>query len=316
MPNPKHTPCDLEIGIVNTNNSELLAGCLRSLPAACEGLQWRVTVLDNASTDGSAEMIALEFPWVRLVINTQKLGYATTLNQVIRPLLDEGSARYVALLHEDVVADPGALVELVRFCDANPDVGVAGPAIRDPQGGLQESFLGFPSVGREILMTFVLSARRPPAGDGGWLDGPCVLLRPDALRRVGLFDERFFIFFEDVDMAFRMHASGWQVAQVPQAWITHNRHSSTAKTGVAGRMELQFLRSRFLYFQKHHGATAASFLVALVRLSFLLRAIKARVAARLGRGNDEDLLARQLAQMAAYRPDRPLPHEVAVAKPY
>jgi GT2 family glycosyltransferase len=316
MPNPAEAPRDLEIGIVNTNNHELLAGCLRSLPAACEGLRWRVTVLDNASTDGSAEMIAAEFPSVRLVSNSEKVGYASTLNQVIRPLLDEGTARYLALLHEDVVADPGALVELVTFCDANPDVGLAGPAIRDPQGRLQESFLGFPSLGREILMTFVLRARRPPATGGGWLDGPGVVLRPEALRQVGLFDERFFIFFEDVDMALRMHASGWRVAQVPKAWITHNRHASTAKTGVAGRMELQFLRSRFLYFQKHRGPAVAGFMVAMIRLSFLLRAIKARLAARLGRGNDEDLLGRQLAQMAAYHPDRPLPHEVAPAKPY
>ncbi|MEA2684633.1 MAG: hypothetical protein QOK05_2961 [Chloroflexota bacterium] len=313
MPPSAEAPDDLEIGIVNTNNGVLLAGCLRSLNAACEGLRWRVTVLDNASSDGSAAMIEREFPWVHLVRNEHKVGYATTLNELIRPAMDRG-CRYLALLHEDVVLDPGALAAIVRFCDANPRVGLAGPRVRDPGGQQQDSFLGFPGLWSEVALSFILSARRPMATDSGWLDGPCLVIRPEALRGVGLFDERFFIFFEDVDMSFRMHRSGWRVTQVDEAWLTHNRHSTTARTGVAGRMELQFLRSRFLYFQKHQGRVAAQLLVAAIRFSFLLRALKAAGAAAWRHDASERLLSRQLAQMAAFRPDRPLPHEAAALR--
>ena len=299
-------PLDLEVGIVNTNNATLLRTCLASLGAGCGDLKWRVTVLDNASTDDSVKMIQTEFPGVNLVLSTEKVGYARTLNQLARPILDGGTARYVAFVHEDVEVLPGTLEGLVRAADADPTIGLIGPAIRDAAGNRQESFLAFPSPGREAIMGFRPGMRRPLAAEEGWLDGPCLLLRVEALRQVRGFDERFFIFFEDVDMARRLSASGWKVKQDRSVEIVHRRHGSTGQSAVAGRMEFHLLRSRYLYFEKHFGRPTAHAVVRAIQLSFGARAAKALVMGRLRNDADEARLGQKLRQLARYHAARPI----------
>jgi N-acetylglucosaminyl-diphospho-decaprenol L-rhamnosyltransferase len=303
---------DVEISIANTNSRELLRGCLESLPAACAGLSWRATVVDNASTDGSAEMVRREFEGVGLLQNDAARGFSANHNRVLRRAL-ERSPRYVLILNEDTVLEPGSVGELFRFCDKRPTLGAAGPVITGGDGVLQQSFFRFPSVGEQAAACF-RPGRKPAAADGGgWLNGSCVLVRVDALRQVGLLDERFFIFFEDTDLGLRLQQAGWQSAVCPSARIVHYGHQVVSQPIYGNRMERQMVRSRYLYFRKHYGVARAGMLAVLVRTAFTLRAVKALGSSVFLRRSDERGLASILWDLARYDPRVALSHEPVAA---
>jgi GT2 family glycosyltransferase len=299
---------DVEISIANTNSRELLRGCLGSLPGSCEGLAWHASVVDNASTDGSAEMVLNEFSWVELLRNSVMRGFSANHNQVLRRALDRG-ARYVLILNEDTVLEPGSVRELVRFCDANPRIGAAGPIILGSDGLVQRSFFSYPTVVNQAAAC--LRPGRPPreARLDGWLNGSCVLARADALREIGLLDERYFIFFEDTDLGLRLREAGWRSVVCSDARILHYGHQVVSQPAYGNRMERQALRSRYLYFRKHHGAVRAGAVAALVKCALAVRAVKALVWGALSRRSEERSLATVLWALASYDPRVALSHE-------
>jgi GT2 family glycosyltransferase len=303
---------DVEISIANTNSRELLRGCLESLPAACAGLSWRATVVDNASTDGSMEMVRREFEDVDLLQNDVACGFSVNHNRVLRRAL-ERNARYVLILNEDTVLEPGSLGELVCFCDERPTLGAAGPVITGGDGALQRSFFRFPSLADQAAAC-LRPGRKPQAAEGdGWLNGSCVLVRVEALRQVGLLDERFFIFFEDTDLGLRLQQAGWQSAVCPSAGLLHYGHQVVSQPVYGNRMERQMMRSRYLYFRKHHGAARAGLLAVIVRVAFALRAVKALGSGFFLRRSDERGLATVLWDLARYDPRLALSHEPVAA---
>jgi N-acetylglucosaminyl-diphospho-decaprenol L-rhamnosyltransferase len=303
---------DVEISLVNTNSRELLRACLESLSAACAGLSWRATVVDNASIDGSEEMVRREFEEVDLLRNDVARGFSANHNRVLRRAL-EREPRYVLILNEDTVLEPGSVRELVDFCDERPTVGAAGPVITGGDGALQRSYFRFPTFG-EHAAACLRPGREPPAPDGhGWLNGSCVLVRLEALRQVGLLDEQFFIFFEDTDLGVRLDQAGWRSAVCPSARILHHGHQVVSQPVYGNRMERQMVRSRYLYFRKHHGAAQAGLLALVIRAAFALRAVKALGEGLLLRRTGERGLATVLWDLARYDPRLALSHEGAPA---
>jgi GT2 family glycosyltransferase len=302
---------DVEISLVNTNNRPLLQACLASLPEACAGLSWHVTVVDNESRDGSAEMVATEFPAARLVRNAKRLGFGANHNQVLVPALESG-ARNVLILNEDTELDPGSVRELVAFADEHERVGAVGPAIRGADGGRQASYLPFPTVFGQFWSCLRpgRSPRKP--AHGGWLNGSCVLLRREALRHVGTLDERFFIFFEDTDMGERLRKAGWESAVCEKATIVHHGHMTVALASAGSVWEWQMLRSQYLYFCKHRGRLTGLRLSALVRGALLIRATKALAMSTLSRDGSERETANLLIDLVKYDPRKRLPHEIAI----
>ena len=300
---------DVQISLVNTDNRQLLQKCLASLPAACEGITWRATVVDNASSDGSGEMIASDHPWANVLRNDVRLGFSANHNQIIVPAVESLQARYVLILNEDTELEPGAVAELVRFCDADARCGAAGPVIVGPDGLVEPSLFPFPSVSSEFRAS--LLPGRP--GDGpaptGWLNGSCVLARADALREVGPLDERFFIFFEDTDLCVRLARAGWTVRLCERARIVHLGHQTVSKRPLGDSMERQMLRSRYLYFCKHEGRLRARLVKGLVRIAFAARATKALLGGVVARDSGERDLASLLWRLARYDPEERLPHE-------
>ena len=137
---------DVAVSLVNTDNRELLERCLRSIPLACSGLSWRATVVDNASGDGSAEMVAELFTWAELLRNDRRLGFSANHNQVIEPALDAETARYVLILNEDTELDPHAVTTLVEVADSRPRLGAVGPTIYGSDGRTQPSYDRFPTL--------------------------------------------------------------------------------------------------------------------------------------------------------------------------
>ncbi len=258
---------DLSICIVNWNVKDLLRQCLRSIPAGVADLTYEIIVVDNASTDGSSAL-AREFPEVRWLQNEENVGFTRANNQA----LAVSRGRYVCFLNPDTVVQPGALSTLVHFMDAHPDVGIAGPQLRYPDGTLQPSRYRFPSVLTALMESTPLAWVWPnnpwnrryhcadcptdKVHDVDWLNGACLVVRREVLAQVGGFDEVFFMYSEELDLCRRAKAQGWRVMYIPQAVVIH--HEGKSSEQVVTARHVHFNRSKVAYFRKHHGSIAAS----------------------------------------------------------
>jgi GT2 family glycosyltransferase len=220
-------------------------------------------VVDNASFDGSAQMVRDAFPSVRLIANSENVGFARANNQGI-PLC---RGRYILLLNPDTEVHPSALDALVHFMDGHPGVGTAGARLVGPDGELQPSCHPAPTLSREFWRLFHLDAVRPYATyrmeqwgvetprEVDVVQGACMILRRAALEEVGLLDEDYFIYSEEVDLCYRLLLAGWGIWWVPQAIVTHLGGQSTRQTAAA--MFLRLYQGKVVYFRKNHGPGAA-----------------------------------------------------------
>ena len=254
---------DIAVIIVNWNAREDLRACLSSLYTEPKPrLDYEVWVVDNASADGSAAMVAAEFPQAQLIANTENLGFSKANNQAIA----RTGSRYVFLLNSDATAHPGALDALLTYADSHPNAAIIGPKVLNPDGTLQYSCRRFPSLGagffrntylgrlfpnnafaRDYLMTnFDHAADR--AVD--WVSGCAMLIRRDAIDKIGALDERFYMYCEDVDICQRVWDAGREVVYVPEAVVTHAIGRSSDKN--ADKMIVEFHKSWYEYDRKRH----------------------------------------------------------------
>jgi GT2 family glycosyltransferase len=301
-------PLDVQISLVSTNSRDLLRNCLVSLPAACDCLVWKAAVVDNASDDGTAEMVNAEFPAVALLRNTARQGFSANHNQIIRLGLERG-AEFVLVLNEDTVLEPMSVTSLVSFSRDDLSIGAAGPVIRGSDGEIQRSLFAFPTIASEVSAGFRPGRERRAGDDSGWLNGSCVLVKLEAIREVGLLDDRFFIFFEDTDLGLRLARAGWRSSVCRQARILHLGHQVVSQPVYGDRMERQMIRSRYLYFRKHFRPSRAALVMGLSKLAFAARAGKAAAAAALTHQPAERALAGSLWKLAVYNPRLALQHE-------
>jgi GT2 family glycosyltransferase len=231
---------DLSVVIVNWNTRDLLRSCLGSLRAALDGspLRSEVIVVDNASADGSAAMVAAEFPEVRVIANTENRNYAAGNNQGLR----QAAGKFVLILNPDTELPAGAPDALVGFLRQDPRAGAVAPALVYPDGRLQESVRGFPTPRALIGELIGLARLLPKSRWGGYrasrlpedrpapVDQPmtsALLLRREALEQVGPFDEQFPLFFNDVDLCYRLKRAGWEIFYDPRVRIIHIGGAST-----------------------------------------------------------------------------------------
>jgi GT2 family glycosyltransferase len=254
----------LGITIVSYNTIDLLRNCLSSLQTC--PLPLRVIVVDNASPDRSAAMVQAEFPEAQLVANRENLGFATATNQGLRALgFPTGDApAYALLLNPDTEVLEGALERLVNFMETHPRTGAAGPRLLNPDGTIQENAFTFPTLWMSFFDFFPLHGRIYRSRLNGRFPemygeipfpidhplGACLILRRETLQEVGLLDEAFFIYVEEVDLCYRIKQAGWQVYHVPSAQVIHHGGQSTGQ--MAERMFVELHRSRFYFFRKHY----------------------------------------------------------------
>lgn len=263
---PEHGETPLvSVVIVSWNTRELLRSCLASIRQEALGLPGRVevVVVDNASGDGSVDMVRAAFSEVDLVCNAGNAGFAAANNQGIR----RTRGRYVLLLNPDTEGMPRFLETLVAFLDAHPEAGAVGPRVRGGQGELQVSCYPLPTLGRETWRLFHLDRISPRGTYPASLFeattpqrvesvlGACLLVRRAALEAAGLLDEQFFIYTEEIDLCRRLQDGGWHLYWIPQAVIVHYGGAST--TQVALRMFVELYRSKVQYFRKHFGRRGA-----------------------------------------------------------
>lgn len=276
---------DLAVVIVNWNVRDLLRRCLVSVRRglAEASLDGRVVVVDNGSRDDSVAMLRADFPWVQVIASPNNVGFTAGNNLALRALgfgapLSPSPApdmpRYVLLLNPDTEIVGAALAHMLAYMDAHPDVGLLGPRLRYPDGSVQPSRRRFPTLRSAFLESTLLQRWRPDAAalrdfymadrpddvtqDVDWVVGAAMLVRRAALCQVGLLDEGYFMYSEEVDWARRLKAAGWRVVYLPQAEIMHYEGRSSEQ--VVAQRHIYFQSSKVRYIRKWHGAPAAEML--------------------------------------------------------
>lgn len=275
------SPLTVSVVIVNWNAREYLRRCLRSLALHGPSRPSETIVVDNASTDGSAEAVACEFPQVRLIRNPDNLGFAKANNIGVAA----SSGRYVCFVNSDVELLPGCIDRLLEYCEENEGVGMVGPLILGSDGRLQRSCRGFPSVWNMLCRALALDTAFPRArlfsgySMRHWaqdslrpvdiLTGCFWLVRRSAMDEVGLLDEAFFIYGEDMDWCKRFRVQGWPVLFVPSARAIHHGGASSSNAPI--RFYLERHKADLQYWRKHHRPPAVAAYQAIVGLHMALR---------------------------------------------
>ena len=267
---------DLSVSLVNTNSRELLLACLESL----RGTDAEIVVLDNASEDGSADAVRERFPEVRLIAQEFRAGFGANHNTVIRAT----TRRYVYVLNEDTTSDDWGFERIVSYLDAAPRVAALGPRLVYPDGSVQDSAWRFPTplVTALGLVTLGKAGVKQSSGDQprsvDWVTGAALALRREALDEVGLFDEGFFLYSEEVDLQVRLRRAGWDIRFFPDVNVVH--HESQFSVGVPERRINEMWRSRHRYWHKHHSAAGARAAALLTGAQYAARAGLAPLAGK------------------------------------
>lgn len=260
---------DLSIIILNYRTKGLVRQALRGVLLAEPRGSYEVIVVDNASHDGCLDLVAREFPWVIRIASAKNCGFGAGNNLGMRA----ARGRFVLLMNPDIAVFSGQIDALLDFMAAHPRVGVVGPRLANPDGGVQDSCRRFPRLftpiyrrtklgqlphARQQLDHFLMhDASRTASMPVDWLLGACLLLRREVLPDVGMFDENFFLYFEDLDFCRRCWQRGWEVWYVTTAVPVHyHQRLSASLSGVSAVLHpatWQHIRSAFHYYRKYAG---------------------------------------------------------------
>lgn len=276
MQGPMQHTADLSIIIVSWNVRDLLAACLESIQrAACGDLAVETIVVDNASKDGTPAMIRETYPHVTLIEPGRNTGFTGGNNLG----MEAATGRYFMLLNPDTEIIGDALVALTAYLESNPGVGVVGPQLLNPDGSVQSSRRSFPTLWTAIFEStwlqpiaprrvldryYVRDAEDDAITPVDWVQGAAFVVRRTAVEAVGLFDEQFFMYSEELDWQRRLREAGWEVVYLPRAQVLH--HGGKSSDQVVARRHIYFQSSKVRYFRKHHGIVAGE----SVRLALLL----------------------------------------------
>jgi len=295
---------DLSILVVSWNTRDLLARCLQSVQDSLHGAAYELLVVDNASIDGSAAMVRDRFPAARLIENLENVGFSRANNQAI----EQSRGRCVMLLNSDACLVGDAARQLVCYLEAHPRTGIVGPRLTSPGGAPQVACGPLPTLASEIVSLLGMDKSQPsrrhkssgPAVETGWVKGACLTARRKTLEQIGLLDEQFFMFSEEIDLCRRARLAGWDVVYLPSAEVLHLEAGSTGHT--AGRY-LMLYQAKLRYFAKHHGAWVPRLLLRTMKLTTRLKLLGYTLLRQLGQDRAQKVLlwdgiARGLAELA------------------
>ena len=292
------SPIEISVVIVGWNASHYLELCLNSLAEAPPRRSMEIIVVDNASSDGSSEMIRARFPNVKVIRSEENLGFAKGNNVAIR----QCQGRYIALVNPDVIVFPGCLDALADFLDQNPKVGNVGPRVLNPDMTLQSTCRRFPSLWNNFCSSAGLATKfknsRFFAGEHMFyfahdrtlpvdvLVGCFSMIRREAFDEVGLLDENLFMYGDDVDWCRRAWKAGWPVVFFPGARAIHDRGKITAPYPV--RFAVAQQRSVLYYWRKHHGFWGLMGIRSIILFHHLVRYGFAAVTGLVGQRQNTD----------------------------
>lgn len=267
----------LSFCIVNTGGRELLRACLDSIARTTpDGLEHETIVLDNASDDGSVELVRSLGREIRLIALSERAGKAENDSR----LLETARGELCLLLNEDVELCPGAAAELVRALDADASAGAAAAQLLDPSGHPQPCAWRLPGLGTSLASALLLHRRLVVQSRGaatrrvGWAQSSAMLVRRSAAQAVGYLDPTFFVYSDETDFCRRLGDAGWHTLWVPRARAVHREQLAT-DAAAAERRIVEFHRGRDRYLRKHHGRAVAVLGRVLGAWPYLLRALAA-----------------------------------------
>jgi GT2 family glycosyltransferase len=284
---------DISVIIVNWNTKDLLRNCLNSLYQTVHNLFFEIIVVDNSSSDGSIAMLETEFPSVIRIVNTENKGFGAANNQALAIM----KGKYALLLNTDTVLMPEAVNKLWDFCEANDKAAIACGQLLNADGSKQNSIASFPGLftlaANTSLLEYLFPGRYPskrykhtsPIEIDSAI-GACMMIRKKSLDEAGAFDERYFFFFEETDLAYTMRLQGWKIYQVPDALIFHLQGQSIGHN-ISSRIE--FYRSRYQFLRKWHGPLYCYFANDIIFLRLLVNGFSSFIFVTLTFGLNKKL---------------------------
>jgi GT2 family glycosyltransferase len=292
--------------IVNYNTREFLRSCLATVRSETPS---KIVVVDNASSDGSAEMVQTDYPWVVLYANKTNLGYGAAANQAIAGC----TAKYVLLLNSDTLLPNGALQALSTYLDRHPRAAIVGPRMVNSDGTLQASCFPFPGtlswmfdnddlcwLSRRIPVLRTRLLRTWPHNHARvvpWVKGAALMIRRQAFEEVGRFDESFFLYFEETDLCHRLSTIGWETHFAPVTTVVHAGEASTVQR--AADMTVQLVASNIKFCRQHYSRTWSAGLVMIMKITIFARFIRDTIRTHAER--DPLKRARIAADVAAWQ---------------
>lgn len=273
----------LSIIIVSYNVCRDLVDCIKSIEENCPDIEFEIIVTDNAGTDGTVRKIRSDFPQVILIENKENRGFSAANNQAIKIAKGE----YLFLLNPDTIIHPRSIGHMVKVLDENPDVGACGPGFAETDGTIARS-VGYVPTLRSLLYrnTFFrslgifrghyrkltsLHVGNEGNSDVEQLSGAALMVRASVMREIGLMDENFFLYYEDVDLCLRIRKAGWRIIYVPGALITHTGGQSTSQ--ISTRKRIILYKSMFIYMRKHRGRPATALFGLIFKPAVIIREI-------------------------------------------
>lgn len=273
---------DISIIIVNWNTRKLLLDCLESVYRTARRLSIEVFVVDNGSSDGSVSAVAEAYPQAVIIANRGNQGFSKANNQALKQM----QGRYALLLNSDAILKESALDDLYAFMEANARAGMCAPQLLNSDGSLQESFGVFPTLAsefgaRNLMRLFFPELYRPRSPIRAertktpiavdFVMGACVMVRKAALDDVGLLDDDYFFFYEEIDWCYRMNKTGWSVYFLPVVEVTHLKGGSAVT--ISRRARVESWRSRYTFFIKNLKLSGPS-IAGLYASGFLLASFR------------------------------------------
>ncbi|MFZ5519252.1 MAG: glycosyltransferase family 2 protein [Candidatus Zhuqueibacterota bacterium] len=269
--------------IVNWNTKEMLLSCIDSIYQHSSDIEFEIIVVDNDSTDGSQHAVKKQFPGVKLICNDKNVGFARANNIGIRA----SSGRYVCLVNSDIEVLDNVIFKLVSFLESNARVGIVGPKTVNPDFSTRYNCRELPTVRNAFFQAIFFDTLFPSVkifrGRTMYsfdynqilpvevLSGCFLVVRNEVIKKVGLLDENFFIYGEDVDWCKRISDAGWEIFFYGDTQVIHYAGSSSSKKKI--RFSLERLKSDLYFWKKHHSILERALFISIIYLKFIIRLI-------------------------------------------